>query len=279
MNRKYNVNDTRTFLVIGGSGKTGSLVCEGLAAEGCLFRMASRNSPVKFDWYDETTWTPSLEGVDSIYVTFYPDLAVPAAPGIISKFLKLAKHMKIEHVVMLSGRGEDAAQECEKILAESGINWNVVRASWFNQNFSEGAFSDFINAGQIALPVSEVGEPFVDTTDIADVAVKCLLHDEMRNQLFEVTGPEVLSFKKVAEVFSEELDRKIGFQQVSMDDFVDGSRVAGIPEDALEMLQYLFNEVLDGRNEYLTTGVFDALGREPKSFQQFVADNVSKWEK
>jgi len=275
-----NTNNTaQRFLVIGASGKTGQLVYASLKENGHIVRAASRNTQIPFDWYDESTWADSIDGMTSIYLTFYPDLAVPAAPGIITKFLELAKEHNVQHIVMLSGRGEAAAQHCEQLLQNSGIAWNVVRASWFNQNFHEGAFLPFIEMGKLSLPVKEVTEPFIDTRDIAAVAVECLVNPALRNRLFEVTGPELLTFADLADKFSAQLSKPVVFEAITLDRFTVNMKTAGLPEDVIEMLQYLFTEVLDGRNEYLSAGLEEALNRSPITFDQYISDHLNVWEK
>jgi len=85
----------------------------------------------------------------------------------------------VARLVLRSGRGEPEAQRCEQIVWNSGAQWTVVRSSWFAQNFSENYLLDPILAGEVALPVGSVGEPFVDADDISDVAVVALTDDRM----------------------------------------------------------------------------------------------------
>ena len=97
---------------------------------------------------------------------------MPGATDAICAFVNRAAQHHVERIVLLSGRGEEEAQACERIVQESGLDWTIVRASWFHQNFSEGAFVDMVQAGQIALPVGKVAEPFIDADDIADVSAE-----------------------------------------------------------------------------------------------------------
>lgn len=80
----------------------------------------------------------------------------------------------MKHIVLLSGRGEEGAQRAEQVLKDSGISWNIVRCSWFSQNFSESFMLDGVMAGELVLPAADTLEPFVDADDIADVAVATL---------------------------------------------------------------------------------------------------------
>lgn len=261
-------------LVIGASGKTGSRVLHGLKELGFNPIAASRNGDVHFDWNAPYTWSKALNGADSVYLTYYPDLAVPKAPEDIAKFCALAQMKGVKHITLLSGRGEPAAQVCEDIVKRSGLSWTIVRAAWFNQNFSEGLFRQFIVSGEIALPVSLVTEPFVDVDDIADVVLASLTEDGHHGALYEVTGPELLSFAQVARRFSDLLNRSITFEQISLENFTNRMEAALVERGAIDMLVYLFTEVLDGRNEYLEDGVERALGRPATTFNQYVLKNA-----
>lgn len=263
------------YLVIGATGKTGTRVVAGLRKRGLAVKGASRNGEVHFDWQAPETWAPALNNIDAVYLTYYPDLAVPKAPEDIAKFCALAQIKGVKHITLLSGRGEPAAQVCEDIVKRSGLSWTIVRASWFNQNFSEGMFRDFILSGAIALPVSLVTEPFIDVNDISDVVLASLTESGHEQQLYEVTGPELLSFAQLAERFSKLLNRPIAFEQVTREEFVTSLRQAKVDAGAIEMLKYLFTEVLDGRNEYIADGVERALGRKPTTFNEFILNNLS----
>jgi uncharacterized protein YbjT (DUF2867 family) len=113
---------------------------------------------------------PALRGVHSAYVAYYPDLAVPAAPEAIAAFSALARESGVRRLVLLSGRGAPEAHACEDIVKRSGVAWTIVRSSWFNQNFSESFLRAAVMSGIVALPIGDVGEPFIDAEDIADVA-------------------------------------------------------------------------------------------------------------
>ena len=261
-------------LIIGSTGKTGSRVMEGLRALGFNPRGASRNGEIHFDWDDPTTWSAALHGVDSVYLTYYPDLAIPKAPGDISKFCGLAKSKGIKHITVLSGRAEPAAQVCERIIQQSGMSWTVVRSSWFNQNFSEGLFNQFVMDRRIALPVGEVTEPFIDIDDIGEIVVASLTDEKHNGQLYEVTGPELISFKDIAEKFSSQLRTEVEFASISMEQFQADLRSQEVHEGAIDALTYLFGEVLDGRSESTTDGVERALGRPATSFDEYIRKNI-----
>jgi len=256
-------------LVIGGTGKTGRRVAERLQALGRRTRIGSRSGNPAFDWNDQSTWPVALLDVTAVYVTFAPDLAVPGATETIGRFTKLAVESGVQRLVLLSGRGEDEARACERIVQEAGVAWTIVRASWFSQNFSEGEFLGMVKDGTITLPGGDIPEPFVDVDDIADVAVAALTEEGHEYEIYEVTGPRLMTFPDVAKAISQATGREIKFVQIPKEAFNQAVRESGAPDEYAWLLNYLFETVLDGRNAYLCDGVQRALGRAPKDFADF----------
>ena len=259
-------------LVLGGSGKTGRRVAERLTAKGHEVRIGSRSAVPSFDWDNEKGWDACLKDVTTAYITYAPDLAMPGAQDAIQAFANLAKRRGLKRLVLLSGRGEEEAQACERIVQNAGLEWTIVRASWFNQNFSEGAFIDMVLSGAITLPAGDQVEPFVDVDDIADVAVAALTENHHNEQIYEVTGPRLMTFADVAADLSRATGRKIAYVDVPHDAFVSEIANSGAPKDVVWMLDYLFSTVLDGRNAHLSDGVQRALGRPPKDFADYTRD-------
>ena len=271
----------QNILIVGKNGKTGHRVEALLQHAGYSTRGVSRSTTPSFDWAsvnsnDTARWAKAMENCRAAYVTFQPDLAVPFAQEAIAVFLEQAKQAGIEHIVLLSGRGEEGAQQAEQLLINSGLRWNVVRASWFDQNFSEGILVDGIMSGTVALPAADVPEPFVDVDDIAEVAVACLTQPDLANQLFEVTGPELLTFRQCVAFIADRLQRPIEFVAITPQQMVEALRAEGMSEDELWLINELFTFVLDGRNSSTEDGVFKALGRPATSFAQYVEKTIAQ---
>ncbi len=256
-------------LVLGGTGKTGRRIVERLASRGVPTCVGSRASDPPFDWGDESTWGAALDGVTVAYISYAPDLAIPGATDAIHAFVERAVEQGVRRLVLLSGRGEEEAQQCELLIQRLGVEWTVVRASWFSQNFSEGEFLGMVLAGEITLPAGDVPEPFIDVDDIADVAVAALTEDGHAGQIYEVTGPRLLTFAQAVDEIAQATGRKIRYVQIPAEAFAAGVAESGLPDDILWLLDYLFATVLDGRNAYLADGVRQALGREPRDFAEF----------
>ena len=261
--------NAKTTLVLGGTGKTGRRIAEQLAARNVPVRIGSRSATPSFDWEDRGTWAAAIANVEAVYVSYYPDLAAPGATDAIRAFTELAVRSGVRRLVLLSGRGEPEAQRCEEIVKSSGAQWTVLRCSWFNQNFSENYLLEPILAGEVALPAPNVGEPFVDADDIADAAVAALTDDKHVGQLYELTGPNLLTFAEAIAQIARASGREIRYVQVSMEDYVAALEQVQLPADFVALIKYLFTEVLGGRTAYVTDGVQRALGRAPRDFSEY----------
>ena len=245
-----------TILVIGGTGKTGRRVAERLTARGVPVRIGSRGSQPAFDWDDPATWPAAIEGATAAYVAFAPDLAVPGAAAAVRDVARLASDAGLRRLVLLSGRGEQEALRSEAEVRSAFPGVTVLRCSFFAQNFTEGAFAPDVQAGELALPVGDVREPFIDADDIADAAVAALLEDGHEGELYELTGPRLLTF-------AEAVGDTARVRSVPMAEFTAGLASVGLGKAEIALLEYLFGEVLDGRNTSLTDGVERILGRPP----------------
>jgi uncharacterized protein YbjT (DUF2867 family) len=262
--------NTKKILILGATGKTGRRVVEKLKkVTDVEIRLGSRNEKTPFDWENPESWTAVIKDIDSVYITFQPDLAIPSAEDTIRRFTKFATQNGVQKMVLLSGRGEKEAQVCEEIVKSTAKNWTIVRASWFNQNFSESFFLDPILAGIVALPRAEALEPFTDADDIADVVIESLLYDIHNGQTYELTGPQLLTFEQAVAEIAKATNRNITFQALTLEQYNQMLQEYQLPEDYIWLVNYLFEQVLDGRNSHITNDIEKVLGRKAKDFTTY----------
>jgi uncharacterized protein YbjT (DUF2867 family) len=263
---------TKATLVLGGTGKTGRRVVEQLGERDIPVRVGSRSGEPPFDWEDKATWEPALRDVGSVYVSYYPDLAVPGAVEAVRSFAELAVENGVRRLVLLSGRGEPEAERAEAAVRDSGADLAILRSTWFMQNFSEDYMLEHVLSGEIRLPAGDVPTPFLDVDDIADVAVAALTDERHAGQLYELTGPRSLTFAEAAAEIAEATGREIRYVPVSLEEHAAEAAEHGVPAEVVELLTYLFDEVVDGRNANTTDGVRRALGREPRDFKDYARE-------
>ncbi|MDU8913480.1 NAD(P)H-binding protein [Aestuariicoccus sp. MJ-SS9] len=258
------------ILVIGSTGKTGSRVAAQLETLGHNVRHGARRSATPFDWEAPETWAPALAGVRAAYVTYFPDLAFPGAVEKLERLCATAKAAGVGHLVLLSGRGEHHAKLGEAVVRRSGVDFTIVRAAWFAQNFSEGYLRDPILGGVLPMPGGMIAEPIIDIDDIADVVVAALTEEGHKGELYEVTGPRLMTFADMAGELTAALGRPIRHIPITFEDFHAEIAKAG-GDFVADVFTAIARETLDGRNAHVCDGVQRALGRPPRDFADFAA--------
>lgn len=258
----------RPILVLGGTGKTGRRLVERLTRQHIPVRVGSRSAGLPFDWEQPSTWRPAFRDVDAAYL-FVPDQVVANPTDAVAGVVEAALAAGTRRLVLLSGRREEKAEACEQVLRSSDADWTILQASFFNQNFSESFLLDPILAGTVMLPVGDVGEPFIDTDDIADVAATVLTNDGHVGQSYELTGPHAITFAEATAAIAAATGRDIAYIRLSPEDFAAGLAAGGVPQDVIDLLVDLFGTVLDGRNAQETDGVERVLGRPARTFTEY----------
>jgi uncharacterized protein YbjT (DUF2867 family) len=259
-----------TYLLIGGTGKSGRRVSSRLTALGHAVRIGSRSGRPAFDWNaDPDTWIPLFDGVTAAYVTYYPDLAFPGAAESIRAFADRAAAAGVRRLVLLSGRGEEEAEVSEQGVIDSGVDWTILRANFFAQDFSEHFLLPPVLDGVISLP-TDVPEPFVDLEDVADVAVSALTGDGHAGRIYVLSGPRLVTFADAAALIAAESGRPVRFEPVTPQECARRMVAQGAPAEEAEALTDLFARILDGRNAHVTDDVARVTGRPARDFAEYV---------
>lgn len=259
-----------TFLILGATGKTGRRIVQRLEQSGRSVRRGSRGANPSFDWEDRSRWAAVLDGASAVYISFQPDLAVPGALETIQAFTDQAVKSGVGKLVLLSGRGEVEAEQAEQVVQNSGVDWTILRASWFCQNFSEAHFLEPILQGELVLPVGNIAEPFIDVEDIAEIAVAALTRPGHAGQLYELTGPRALTFAEAVAEIARATRRNIDFVSVAPAAYREALEQEQLPAELIDLVLYLFTTVLDGSNTPVKDGVQRALGRPARDFCDYV---------
>jgi uncharacterized protein YbjT (DUF2867 family) len=259
----------RPILVLGGTGKTGSRVAAQLRDRGLPVRIGSRSGEPPFDWDDRSTWAPVLRGTSAVYISYYPDIAIAGSTDAIRTLTELALEAGVRRIVLLSGRGEVEAERAERVLQASDADWTILRCSWFMQNFSEAFMLDQVLTGEVALPAGDVPIPFVDVDDIADVAVAALTEPGHVGRLYELSGPRSLTLAETVGEIAAASGRDVRYVPITPAEFAAAATAGGVEPVIVELLRYLFEEVVVEENSSITDGVREALGRAPRDFADY----------
>ncbi|MET7680718.1 NmrA family transcriptional regulator [Streptomyces sp. NPDC005423] len=260
-----------TVVVTGASGRTGRRVTEAAGAAGLTVRAATRERG--FDWTDRSTWAGTLRGADAAYLVFPSDVGAPDAARSVGLLAREAVGLGVRRLVLLSARGEERARPTEEALRQSGAEWTVVRAAWFAQNFGEGPAAAELRNGELVFPADAVREPFVDARDVADVVVAVLTAgDRYAGQAVTVSGPRLLTFGEAVTEIARAAGRELAYRPVPARAYAERLAGFGAAAGEVDALVELYESLLDGRNAYLSDGVREVLGREPRDFAEFARE-------
>ena len=253
-----------SVLVLGGTGKTGRRVTSLL---GPAARPASRSSATKFDWATPETWEPALAGTTAVYVV------PPDNPAALAEFVPLAVKSGVTRLVLLSMRGAPDDDPFEAAIKESGVEWTILRPTWFMQNFDEDLFAAPVRHGELAVPAGQGIHPFIDVLDIAEVAVVALTQPGHAGQTYELSGPESLSFAEMLARIVAVTGNPVLYTDVDPEEFAASLRGFGYPDEIADLVTMLLVRIRTGEEAHLSDGVQRVLGREPRTFADYLGSS------
>jgi uncharacterized protein YbjT (DUF2867 family) len=275
-------NTSSAALILGGSGRTGSLVARHLVEHGIRARTASRRgSDVFFDWDDPATYPGALTGADRVYLVT-PVLRVRYA-GQAAAFLDQAEAAGVRHVTFLSTyNGDRAPHEIDISAAETDLasreafTHSILRPAWVMQNFTDDHLP-VIN-GTLTIPSGGGSEAFVDAADIAAVAVETLLNpDAHAGARYALTGPQAITFDDVAATIAAVSGQPVLYKDIDQETWINGAIAAGVPADYAVMLRWLTDAIIAGDGSQPTGDIETVAGRPPASFEAFARRNAAAW--
>ncbi|MFB7329452.1 NmrA family NAD(P)-binding protein [Streptomyces sp. NPDC056190] len=271
-----------TALILGGTGRTGSLLASALARQGVAPRTAARRGAnVRFDWDAPATHLDALDGVDRLYLVT-PVMRVRYADQV-ADFLDLAETSGVRHVTFLSTYNADqapagidiAAVEAD-LASRRAITYSVLRPAWVMQNFADDHLP--VIDSVITAPSNGGREAFVDADDIAAVAAQTLLDPEAHaGATYALTGPQALTFREVADTIASVSGRPVFYNDVDQEAWINGALAAGVPADYAVMLRWLTSAIITGNGATPTGDIEKVTGRPATTFRGFAERNARAW--
>ena len=276
-----------SILVTAATGKVGRQVVAALRPHADANVRAAVREParapglevptVRLDYDDATTWAPALDGVRALYLTTPPFHPREAELG--KAFIAKARECGVRRIVKLSAMGAEtieafAHKSVDAFLADSGLQFTLLKPTFFSQNFSVMHAAGIKATGALYAAAGDGKTAFIDTRDIAAVAAKALLEPPHQGKTYELTGPRALDHHEVAAILSRAAGREIRYVPITPEQAADGLRKAGVPEVGVQALTLLMSYVRAGYTARTTPTVQEILGRAPISFEQYAADHA-----
>jgi uncharacterized protein YbjT (DUF2867 family) len=280
------------ILVTGPNGNVGTELVKQLADQSALAYRVAAHSPhkidalygahvprIRFDYADRSTWGPALDGVTVLFLLF-PLPHPRTAKEWMVPFVAAAAKSGVRHIIYLSVPGADTTpmvphHAVEAAIAASGVPHTILRAGFFAQNMCRDITTHAVDVAkhdQIFVPAGRGKTTFVDSRDVAEVAVK-IMADPARHagQAYLLTGPEALDYYQVAALFTAELGRPIVYANPSVPAF--WVRLwPRITWDTLGFMTIVYTLTRFGKNAPTSTTLGDLLGRPPRTMADFIHD-------
>lgn len=276
-------------LVTGATGHVGADVVSQLVARGVAVKAAVRSlesstpstaTQVVFDFESPTTFEPALEGVDRVFLMRPPHMSKAKA---FKPFIDAMVTAQIKQVVFLSVQG--AGQNffvphhgMEVLLKKSGLNWTLLRPSFFMQNLSTTHCADIRDRGEIFVPAGKGRTNFIDAADIAEAVAVCLTETGHARRAYEITGSEALTYAEVASILSEACHREITYPSPSSRQFKAHMRKSGHDDGFVGVMNSIYALARFGMAAGTTDDFEKLVGRKPHSLREWAEQNHRCWQ-
>ena len=231
----------------------------------------------KFDFTDVKSYAAALDGCNLLFLLRPPQLS--EVNTYFKPLINVAKETGVEHIVFVSVQGVENSRfiphyKIEKLILESNVPYTFLRPAYFMQNFSTTLRTDLVAKKRIFLPAGKARFTLIDVRDIGAVSAKILTHSgEHVNKSYDLTGIEMLTFKKMAEKLSDGLGITIRYQSPNLIHFFLTKRKENLPSTFILVMIMLHYLPRFQKEPPLTNWVEKITGRQPTTFDQFVHDN------
>jgi len=278
------------ILITGATGNVGTELAKMLSAQEVPFRAMVRS-------IKEVDRLAALEGVELVTGDFNDESSVASALKDVqqaflltnsseqaetqqSTFVDAASRAGTKHIVKLSQWAADAKSPVrflryhamvERRIKDSGIAYTFLRPNLFMQGLL-GFRESIAKQRKFFAAIGDARISAVDVRDIAAVAAVALTKAGHEGKTYNITGPEALTHREMAEKLSDALSRKIEFVDVSPEAMRGALAAAGVPDWQADGLIEDYAHYSRGEASEVATGVLEATGKPPRSFDDFARD-------
>ncbi|MBG0829380.1 NAD(P)H-binding protein [Planomonospora sp. ID67723] len=236
------------------------------------------------DLGDPASLRSAFDGADALFLLISGDFVAAADDpgGAVAGVLDDAKAAGAGRVVLLSSQGVvtrphssshgDTGRGIEDAVRRSGMDWTILRPGGFNSNTY--AWAESVRSGRtVAAPFGDVGLPFIDPADIAEVAAVVLREQGHTGQVYELTGPALTTPRQRAEAIGEALGEPVRFVEQTRDE-ARGQMLQFMPAPVVETTLAIIGEPTPAEQR-VSPHVEQVLGRAPRAFADWARSNAA----
>jgi len=193
------------------------------------------------DYNDQAALTQALAGVEKLLLISSSEVGQRAAQH--RNVINAAKAAGVKFIAYTSLLHADTSPlglhvehvETEKLLAESGIPFALLRNGWYSENYlasapaalAHGVFLGAAGEGKIASATR---------ADYAAAAARVISEEGHAGKVYELAGDKAWTLSELAALLSEASGKKVVYQNLSEADFAAALKGAGLPDGLAEML-------------------------------------------
>lgn len=276
-----------SILITGATGKTGQPLARQLAEKKVPFRALVHSSLkqsllskwtsdiVAGDYRERAVMDEALDGIEHLYLLSPP---APDQEATQKALVDSAKKIGVKHIVKLSALGASetspvgllrAHAAIEEYIRKSGLSWTFLRPHFFMENLLANAGS-VIRDGAIYSPLGETAISTISVDDIAAVAAAVLTETGHDDRVYNLTGPEPLTYGEIAKILSTIINRKVAYVPISYEAATQAMIGMGAPEWMAEDIVRLMQSWTEGRGGLVTRDAEKVIGRQPVSVKEFL---------
>lgn len=284
------------ILVTGAMGNVGSYVAHYAIVNKQLVKAAGRDltalnaryhneaESIYFDFSEPDTFDAALEEVDRVFIVRPPQLGKSAALKPFIQALKRKGGIKLVCFLSLIGVENNPVpphHRIEKYIERTGLPFCHIRPSFFMQNISGIHAAEIKYFDRIVVPVKNALTSFIDAEDIGELTATVLCAPEQhQNKAYSITGPEAIDYWQVGKILSEELGRDIQYANprpsLAKKYWID---VRGLEKKYSVVMSMLYLMTRLGTAKRVTLTYQEVMGKQPRTFGQFVKKNLISWER
>jgi len=279
------------ILLTGITGNNGGATATALLKRGVKFRALVRDLDKAQSWADQgvelvqgdlndpASVAAALEGCDKAV------LVLPNGEDqerLELQFIEVAQQSDIKHFIKLSSPeaipGTKSPIPLAHIAAEnaikaSGMNWTLVRPSFFMQNLTGYAHAAKAS-GKLSMPMGNGTVALTDCADAGEFIAMVLTTgpEEHFGKTYDITGPDpVMDFNDIAQVMGEVLGRDVVYDDCDPKAYQQAIRPFVTSDWHSDAVADLFAEIADGTTPGIKTNTFqEMMGRPGTSLKEYL---------
>lgn len=283
-----------TIIVSGASGQLGGLVVEELLARGVppenlilvsrtperLERYRGLGADTRFGDFTQP------ESLDEAYTGGERMLLISIGgsaerPALHKNAIDAAVEAGVEHIAYTSYINADVYEtstiapdhrETERMLMESGVTWTMLRNHLYANGLVDQAV-EAIEKGRIVTHTPDARAAYVTREDCAAAAAAVLATRGHENEIYDITGPELVGPAEIAALASEMSGAPVELVVVDEDDYVAYLRSTGLPGGAVRGSLSFAAELDSPYLREISTAVRELTGRPPTSVRELLRAN------